>query len=136
MNQDIFRAYDIRGVAGTDLTEKVVVDIGKALGSLIINQEDSEIIVGRDSRLSSPKLFSYLTQGITSTGVNVIDIGIVPTPVLYFATHKLNSSNGVVITGSHNPKNYNGFKIVLNRKTLSQEGINRILNLILEKEFP
>ena len=85
MNQDIFRAYDIRGVAGTDLTEKVVVDIGKALGSLIINQEDSEIIVGRDSRLSSPKLFSYLIQGITSTGVNVIDIGIVPTPALYFA---------------------------------------------------
>ena len=98
MNQDIFRAYDIRGVAGTDLTEKVVVDIGKALGSIIINQEDSEIIVGRDSRLSSPKLFSYLTQGITSTGVNVTDLGIVPTPVLYFATHKLNSSNGVVIT--------------------------------------
>ena len=136
MNQDIFRAYDIRGVAGTDLTEKVVVDIGKALGSIIINQEDSEIIVGRDSRLSSPKLFSYLTQGITSTGVNVIDIGIVPTPALYFATHKLNSSNGVVITGSHNPKNYNGFKIVLNRKTLSEKGINRILNLVLEKEFP
>ena len=136
MNQDIFRAYDIRGVAGTDLTEKVVVDIGKALGSLIINQEDSEIIVGRDSRLSSPKLFSYLTQGITSTGVNVIDIGIVPTPALYFATHKLNSSNGVVITGSHNPKNYNGFKIVLNRKTLSEKGINRILNLVLEKGFP
>ena len=136
MNQDIFRAYDIRGVAGTDLTEKVVVDIGKALGSIIINQEDSEIIVGRDSRLSSPKLFSYLTQGITSTGVNVTDIGIVPTPVLYFATHKLNSSNGVVITGSHNPKNYNGFKIVLNRKTLSEKGINRILNLVLEKEFP
>ena len=136
MNQDIFRAYDIRGVAGTDLTEKVVVDIGKALGSLIINQEDSEIIVGRDSRLSSPKLFSYLTQGITSTGVNVIDIGIVPTPVLYFATHKLTSSNGVVITGSHNPKNYNGFKIVLNRKTLSEKGINRILNLVLEKGFP
>ena len=136
MNQDIFRAYDIRGVAGTDLTEKVVVDIGKALGSIIINQEDSEIIVGRDSRLSSPKLFSYLTQGITSTGVNVIDIGIVPTPALYFATHKLSSSNGVVITGSHNPKNYNGFKIVLNRKTLSEKGINRILNLVLEKEFP
>ena len=136
MNQDIFRAYDIRGVAGTDLTEKVVVDIGKALGSIIINQEDSEIIVGRDSRLSSPKLFSYLTQGITSTGVNVIDIGIVPTPALYFATHKLNSSNGVVITGSHNPKNYNGFKIVLNRKTLSEKGINRILNLVLGKEFP
>ena len=136
MNQDIFRAYDIRGVAGTDLTEKVVVDIGKALGSIIINQEDSEIIVGRDSRLSSPKLFSYLSQGITSTGVNVIDIGIVPTPALYFATHKLNSSNGVVITGSHNPKNYNGFKIVLNRKTLSEKGINRILNLVLGKEFP
>ncbi len=136
MNKDIFRAYDIRGVAETDLTEKVVVDIGKALGSIIIDQEDNEIIVGRDSRLSSPKLFSYLTQGITSTGVNVIDIGIVPTPVLYFATHKLNSSNGVVITGSHNPKNYNGFKIVINKKTLSEEGINKILNLVLEKEFP
>ena len=75
---------------------------------------DNEIIVGRDSRLSSPKLFSYLTQGISSSGVNVIDIGIVPTAALYFATHKLNSSNVVVITGSHNPNNYNGFKIVIN----------------------
>ena len=135
MNEDIFRAYDIRGVADTDLTEEVVKDIGKALGTIIINQENNEIIVGRDSRLSSPKLFSHLTQGITSTGVNVIDIGIVPTPVLYFATHKLTSSNGVVITGSHNPKKYNGFKIVLNRKTLSEKDINGILNLILEKKF-
>ena len=135
MNEDIFRAYDIRGVADTDLTEEVVKDIGKALGTIIINQENNEIIVGRDSRLSSPKLFSHLTQGITSTGVNVIDIGIVPTPVLYFATHKLTSSNGVVITGSHNPKNYNGFKIVLNRKTLSEKDINGILNLVLEKKF-
>ncbi len=135
MNEDIFRAYDIRGVADTDLTEEVVKDIGKALGTIIINQKNNEIIVGRDSRLSSPKLFSHLTQGITSTGVNVIDIGIVPTPVLYFATHKLTSSNGVVITGSHNPKKYNGFKIVLNRKTLSEKDINGILNLILEKKF-
>ena len=77
MNQDIFRAYDIRGVAGTDLTEKVVVDIGKALGSLIINQEDSEIIVGRDSRLSSPKLFSYLNEFInTSDNLEKVNLDI------------------------------------------------------------
>jgi Phosphomannomutase len=126
MNKDIFRAYDIRGVAETDLTQEVVEDIGKALGTIIIDQNHQDIIVARDSRLSSPILFAYLTKGIISTGVNIIDIGIVPTPVLYFATHELTSSNGVVITGSHNPKNYNGFKIVLNQKTLSQERIKNL----------
>ena len=135
MNKDIFRAYDIRGVAETDLTQEVVEDIGKALGTIIIDQNHRDIIVARDSRLSSPILFAYLTKGIISTGVNVIDIGIVPTPVLYFATHELTSSNGVVITGSHNPKNYNGFKIVLNQKTLSQERIKNLLDLVLKKEF-
>lgn len=135
MNKDIFRAYDIRGIAETDLTQEVVEDIGKALGTVIIDQNHRDIIVARDSRLSSPILFAYLTKGILSTGVNVIDIGIVPTPVLYFATHELTSSNGIVITGSHNPKNYNGFKIVLNQKTLSQERIKNLLDLVLKKEF-
>ena len=135
LNKNIFRAYDIRGIAETDLTSGVVVDIGRALGSMVISQGQEEIIVGRDGRLSSPDLFSHLSQGIRSTGVNVINLGEVPTPVLYFATHNLNCTNGVIITGSHNPKDYNGFKIVLDNKTLTEDKIQEILSLIMTQEF-
>ncbi|MFL2698171.1 MAG: phosphomannomutase/phosphoglucomutase [Gammaproteobacteria bacterium] len=135
LNKNIFRAYDIRGIAETDLISGVVVDIGRALGSMVISQGQEEIIVGRDGRLSSPDLFSHLSQGIRSTGVNVINLGEVPTPVLYFATHNLNCTNGVIITGSHNPKDYNGFKIVLDNKTLTEDKIQEILSLIMTQEF-
>ena len=114
LNHHIFRANDIRGVAFKDLTEELVLDLGKALGSEALNRGTEEFIIGRDARLSSPAIFEWLSTGVLSTGCNVINIGIVTSPMFYHSTFELNSSSGVVITGSHNPGEYNGFKIVFN----------------------
>ena len=114
LNQNIFRANDIRGIAYEDLTPEVVQSLGRALGSEAIDRNIQEFIVGRDARLSSPEIYDWLSSGIISTGCNVIDIGIVTSPMFYHSTYELNTSSGVVITGSHNPGNYNGFKIVFN----------------------
>ena len=135
LNKNIFRANDIRGIAYQDLNEETIICLGKVLGSLSLENEQKEFIIGRDGRNSSPEMFSWLSKGITDAGCNVIDIGIVPSPVLYFATHELNSSNGVVITGSHNPAEYNGFKIIINGKSLLSEEIQEIRVRIENHEF-
>ncbi len=135
LNQNIFRANDIRGIAYEDLTEEVVQSLGKALGSEAIDRNIQEFIVGRDARLSSPQIFDWLSTGIISTGCNVIDIGIVTSPMFYHSTYELNSSSGVVITGSHNPGNYNGFKIVFNNHSTASEEILHLKQRILEKNF-
>ena len=109
----IFRAYDIRGVVGKTLTEEVVYNIGRAIGSEAFARGQQTIIVGRDGRLSGPKFSEALSKGLCDAGRDVIDIGQVPTPVLYFATHYLNTGSGVMVTGSHNPADYNGLKMVL-----------------------
>ena len=114
LNDNIFRANDIRGIAFEDLTEEVVFALGKALGTESINRKQNDFIIGRDGRVSSPQLFEWLSGGVLSAGCNVLDIGIVPSPVFYHSTFNLNSSNGAVITGSHNPADYNGFKILFN----------------------
>ena len=103
LNDNIFRANDIRGIAYEDLTQEVVFALGQALGSESIKRNQNNFIIGRDGRISSPQLFAWLSEGVLSTGCNVIDIGIVPSPVFYHSTFNLNSSSGVVITGSHNP---------------------------------
>ena len=135
LNQNIFRANDIRGIAYEDLTEEVVQSLGRALGSEAIDRNIQKFIVGRDGRLSSPEIFDWLSSGIMSTGCNVIDIGIVTRPMFYHATYELNSSSGVVITGSHNPGNYNGFKIVFNNRSTSSEEILNLRQRILEENF-
>ena len=135
LNQNIFRANDIRGIAYEDLTEEVVQSLGKALGSEAIDRNVQEVIVGRDARLSSPQIFDWLSSGIISTGCNVIDIGIVTSPMFYHSTYELNSSSGVVITGSHNPGNYNGFKIVFNNHSTTSEEILHLKQRILEENF-
>ena len=135
LNQNIFRANDIRGIAYEDLTEEVVKSLGKALGSEAIDRNVQEFIVGRDARLSSPQIFDWLSSGIISTGCNVIDIGIVTSPMFYHSTYELNSSSGVVITGSHNPGNYNGFKIVFNNHSTTSEEILHLKQRILEENF-
>ena len=135
LNQNIFRANDIRGIAYEDLTEEVVQSLGKALGSEAIDRNVQEFIVGRDARLSSPQIFDWLSSGIISTGCNVIDIGIVTSPMFYHSTYELNSSSGVVITGSHNPGNYNGFKIVFNNHSTTSEEILHVKQRILEENF-
>ena len=135
INTNIFRAYDIRGVAYEDLTEEIVSKLGKSLGTSSLNRGETLLIVARDGRNSSPDMYEWLSRGIRSTGCNVLNIGIVPTPLLYFSTFKLSSSSGVMITGSHNPSEYNGFKIVRNNKTISGEAIQEIKLSILENEF-
>ena len=135
LNQNIFRANDIRGIAYEDLTEEVVQSLGRALGSEAIDRNIQKFIIGRDGRLSSPEIFDWLSSGIMSTGCNVIDIGIVTSPMFYHSTYELNSSSGVVITGSHNPGNYNGFKIVFNNRSTSSEEILNLKQRILEENF-
>ena len=135
LNQNIFRANDIRGIAYEDLTEEVVQGLGRALGSEAIDRNIQKFIIGRDGRLSSPEIFDWLSSGIMSTGCNVIDIGIVTSPMFYHSTYELNSSSGVVITGSHNPGNYNGFKIVFNNHSTSSEEIFNLKQRILEENF-
>ena len=113
LNKNIFRAYDIRGIAYEELSQELVVLIGKSLGTKSLDSGNNSLIVGRDGRNSSSDLFEWVTAGVKSTGCKVINIGIVSTPILYFATHSLSCPNGVMITGSHNPGDYNGFKLSL-----------------------
>jgi len=135
LNENIFRANDIRGIAFEDLTEEVVISLGKALGTESLQRNQREFIIGRDGRTSSPQLFDWLSQGVQATGCDVINIGIVPSPVFYYATFNLASSSGTVITGSHNPSEYNGFKILFNNKSTSSEEIQSIKKRIKNKDF-
>ncbi|MDR9439277.1 MAG: phosphomannomutase/phosphoglucomutase [Halomonas sp.] len=123
----IFRAYDIRGIVDDTLTENGVEQIGRAIGSEARSRDASTVVVARDGRLSGPRLLAALTRGLMSSGCDVVDIGMVPTPVLYFATHVLEgTASGVMVTGSHNPPDYNGFKIVLGGETLSGDAITAL----------
>lgn len=135
MNIDasIFRAYDIRGVVKTALRPDVVQLIGKALGTLY--PQCRRVVVGRDGRLTSKELAENLISGLCSTGVNVIDIGEVPTPVLYYATHALNTGSGLMVTGSHNPPEYNGIKMVMAEKTLYGDMIQAVYTCIKQNDF-
>ncbi len=126
MPAEIFRAYDIRGVVGETLTREIVYDVGRAIGSLAYDQGQQTVIVGRDGRHSSTELNDALCRGLQDSGRDLIDLGVVPTPVVYFATHYLGSNSGVMVTGSHNPPEYNGLKVVLSGETLSEAGIKRL----------
>ncbi|MDP4617465.1 MAG: phosphomannomutase/phosphoglucomutase, partial [Burkholderiaceae bacterium] len=130
----IFKAYDIRGVVGQSLTEPVVYAIGQALGLLIRQKGLQRCVVGRDGRLSGPVLEQALSDGLLSAGVSVIRIGQVPTPVVYFATHLLETGTGVAITGSHNPPDYNGLKMMVAGTTLSGEAIQGLYRSIASGE--
>ena len=123
IDRSIFRAYDIRGVMGKTLDASVAELIGQAIGSLMFDQGLDEIVIGRDGRLSGPDLAEGLTAGLRKAGRNVIDLGMVPTPVVYFGCYHLRTGCGVSITGSHNPPDYNGFKIVVGGETLSGDAI-------------
>ena len=123
IDRGIFRAYDIRGVMGQTLDASVAELIGQAVGSLMFDQGLDEIVVGRDGRLSGPELAEGLIAGLRKAGRNVIDLGMVPTPVVYFGCYHLRTGCGVSITGSHNPPDYNGFKIVVGGETLSGNAI-------------
>ncbi len=126
IDAEIFRAYDIRGIVGETLTTELAYDIGRAIGSEAYFRGEQTVVVGRDGRLSSPDIAAALVRGLKETGRDVKDVGLVPTPVLYFAAQYLGSGSGVMVTGSHNPKNYNGFKIVLGGETLASEAIDSL----------
>ena len=128
----IFRAYDIRGVVGQTLSEGVARQLGRAIGSAVRDQDLHEIVVGRDGRLSGPMLSGALIEGLRAAGVDVIDIGAVPTPVSYFAAYQLNTGSCVSVTGSHNPPDYNGFKIVIGGETLAEDAIQDLYRRIVD----
>ncbi len=123
---NIFRAYDIRGIAGQTLTKDVVYDIGRGLGSDAQELGVKTIIIGRDGRLSSQGFAEALAKGIITTGVNVLDVGLVPTPVVYFVAHHTEGKSGIMITGSHNPADYNGLKMVIHGETYAEEKIQSL----------
>jgi phosphomannomutase / phosphoglucomutase len=134
-NSVIFRAYDIRGIVGKTLTKEIVYDIGRALGSEAKELGCKTVVVGRDGRNSSPELADALSQGIISTGCNVLDIGMIPTPVLYFVVHHTDGRTGVMITGSHNPAEYNGLKMMIKGETLAGERIQLLKKRIDNQVF-
>ena len=121
--REIFKAYDIRGIVDKTLTAAGVEIIGHAIGSEALARGLTTIAIGRDGRLSGPALSSALASGLQKSGVQVVDVGMVATPMLYFAAHQLAQSSGVMVTGSHNPPDYNGLKMVLGGDTLSGEAI-------------
>jgi phosphomannomutase / phosphoglucomutase len=132
IDRSIFRAYDIRGIVGQTLDASVAELIGHAVGTLMFEKGLTDIVVGRDGRLSGPDLVAGLTEGLRKAGRNVIDIGMVPTPVVYFGGFQLRTGCGIAVTGSHNPPDYNGFKIVVGGETLSGDAITDLYVRIAE----
>ncbi|MDH3694392.1 MAG: phosphomannomutase/phosphoglucomutase [Gammaproteobacteria bacterium] len=132
---EIFKAYDIRGIVDDSLTEQSVTAIGQAIGSEAVRREQDTIVVGRDGRLSGPALSAALSDGIRSAGCDVVDIGCVPTPVVYFATHHLGTGSGCAVTGSHNPPQYNGIKMMVAGETLSGDAIQSLRQRIEDNNF-
>ncbi|OIQ96484.1 phosphomannomutase/phosphoglucomutase [mine drainage metagenome] len=124
--KEIFKAYDIRGIVGKTLTDEIVEAIGHAIGSEAMAREQHSIAIGRDGRLSGPGFAKALARGIQKSGINVIDVGMVATPMTYFAAFQLKTDCAVMITGSHNPPDYNGLKMVLAGETLSGETIQKL----------
>ena len=132
LTPEIFRAYDIRGVVADALTPDAVRQIGQAFGSECVERGIKTAVVARDGRVSGPELIKTLAEGIQSAGVDVVDIGMVPTPVLYYATYKLETGTGVMVTGSHNPPQYNGLKMVLDGSALFGDGIQALYQRIVD----
>ncbi len=132
---EIFKAYDIRGIVGHSLTPQIVEQIGRAVGSEALAAGDSAVVIGRDGRLSGPAISNALMDGICATGCDAVDIGMVPTPLTYFATHALNIGSAVSVTGSHNPPDYNGLKIMIGTHTLAAERIQDLRKRIEAESF-
>ena len=132
---EIFKAYDIRGIVGKSLTPDTVELIGKALGTAAKRRGGTHMTIGRDGRLSGPSFGQALARGIQSTGINVIDIGMVATPMVYFGAFHFNTESGVMITGSHNPPDYNGIKMVIQGETLALDKIQALKRAIDANDF-
>jgi phosphomannomutase / phosphoglucomutase len=133
--KEIFKAYDIRGIVGKTLTAEIVETIGHAIGSEATARGQNAIAIGRDGRLSGPELIAALARGIRKSGIDVIDVGCVPTPMVYFAAYQLQTNCAVMLTGSHNPPDYNGLKMVLAGETLSGETIQQLRSRIEQNKL-
>ena len=133
IDESIFREYDIRGIVPEQINEFSIKAIASAIARKCSDERVNELALGRDGRLSGEKILKLLSRELQSLGINIVNVGEVTSPLLYFAAKKLNSKSGVMITGSHNPKNYNGFKIVINDMPVS--GIE-MLNLTSKKLNP
>jgi phosphomannomutase/phosphoglucomutase len=135
MNQNIFREYDIRGTVGDQLTDETVATLGRAIGTFFNRNAAKRIALGYDARESSPRFCELLTEGLNETGCDAVLIGMVPTPVLYHTVFTKPVDGGVMITGSHNPPDHNGFKICLGKQTLFGPQIQEIMRIALSAEF-
>jgi len=135
ISASIFKAYDIRGIVEDELTPRVVKAIGLAIGSESIAKGERGVVVGRDGRLNGTLLMDSLKAGLIESGCHVIDVGMVPTPLVYFSTYTKGATSGVMITGSHNPPEYNGFKIMIAGETLSSNRIQDLYNRIINQDF-
>ena len=130
--KEIFKAYDIRGIVGKSFTADIVEAIGHAIGSEAVARKQTEICIGRDGRLSGPDMAAALARGIQKAGVGVVDLGMVATPMTYFAAYQLNTHSAVMVTGSHNPPDYNGLKMVLGGETLSGDTIQALRQRLVD----
>jgi phosphomannomutase/phosphoglucomutase len=135
MNPSVFREYDIRGLSDSDLTDDFVRDLGRAVGTHLARHGERRLVLGRDCRLSSPRLRDRFAEGLVETGAEVIDVGVVPTPVLYFAAFHFDAPGGAQITGSHNPPEYNGFKVLRQKATIFGAEIQEVRALIERRDF-
>jgi phosphomannomutase/phosphoglucomutase len=133
--KEIFKAYDIRGIVGSTLTAEIVEAIGQAIGSEAFARNQRAICIGRDGRLSGPELAQALSRGIQKAGIDVIDLGMVATPMTYFAAYELGTDSAVMVTGSHNPPDYNGLKMVLGGETLSGDAIQQLRTRLEDKNL-
>jgi phosphomannomutase/phosphoglucomutase len=135
INRTIFREYDIRGIYEIDLKGELPYFIGKAFGSYVKRKNINEVCVGGDNRLTTPEIKEKLVKGLIESGINVIDIGIVPTPLLYFSVHFYKFGSGIMVTASHNPPEFNGFKMVLKEGSLYGKEIQKIADMIEKEDF-
>ena len=132
----VFRDYDIRGIAGSEITKAFAERLGKTIGSIILQNGHTSIYIGRDGRISSPELAASLRSGLLSTGCNVIDLGAITTPALNFAVHHCGQSScGIMVTASHNPSIYNGFKIIIQRQVISGKALQLLKPMLNAKAF-
>ncbi len=136
MNPQVFREYDIRGVVERDFDDDFVVSLGRAYATKLTRAGKKTITVGRDCRLSSDRLFGMLTDGLLQSGINVVDVGIVPTPLLYFSVIHWRMDGGAMITGSHNAAEYNGFKLGVGPTTIFGDEIQEVRRIIERRDFP
>jgi len=130
MNPNVFREYDVRGVVGADLNEEFVFNLGRSIGTYAAEYKIKKMTIGRDCRLSSDDYHQYLIKGLNSSGIETIDIGLCATPMLYFSIRHLNVEGGVMITGSHNPPEFNGFKICIGNDTIYGENIQKLRKIM------